>query len=154
MKPFTTESQRRHVPDRRLSPAGQPDLLNRIVPLENGAITCVRTGQTIVVPFRELIVFSTNLDPYKLADDAFYRRIQMKVGVFSPDEERFRTIFLESVRTNDHILDEMSCNYLLDQMVPPDWSKALQSVHPMRYPQDLSRQLCQLLTKQQVRMTP
>ena len=76
----------------QVSPA---DLLNRwIVPLENGVdYLRLRTGQTIVVPFRTLIVFSTNLDPYKLADDAFYRRIQMKVGIFSPDRERFRAIF-------------------------------------------------------------
>ncbi len=41
----------------------------------------LQTGQTIEVPFRELIVFSTNLDPADLVDDAFLRRIQMKVEV-------------------------------------------------------------------------
>ena len=71
------------------------DLLNRwIVPLES-SIDFLRllSGQTIVVPFRQLTVFSTNLDPHDLVDDAFLRRIQMKVCVTSPDEKLYFQIF-------------------------------------------------------------
>jgi len=71
------------------------DLLNRwIVPLES-SIDFLRllTGQTIVVPFRQFTVFSTNLDPHDLVDDAFLRRIQMKVCVTSPDEKLYFQIF-------------------------------------------------------------
>jgi predicted ATPase with chaperone activity len=107
------------------------DLLNRwIVPLESGVdYLRLRTGQTVVVPFRELIVFSTNLDPFKLADDAFYRRIQMKVGVFSPDEERFHKIY-------ERVCEEMSITFdlLTYQHLVKKWyvqvERAFQAVHP------------------------
>jgi energy-coupling factor transporter ATP-binding protein EcfA2 len=71
------------------------ELLNRwIVPLEDSIdFLRLRTGQTFRVPFEQLIVFSTNLDPDDLVDAAFLRRIQMKVGVFSPDEKMFYQLF-------------------------------------------------------------
>ena len=48
------------------------ELLNRwIVPLESEIdFLRLQSGQTLVVPFRQLIVFSTNLDPAELVDDA------------------------------------------------------------------------------------
>ena len=71
------------------------DLLNRwIVPLESGVdYLRLQSGQTIEVPFRQLSVFSTNLDPSELVDDAFLRRIQMKVEVSGPDEKMYYQIF-------------------------------------------------------------
>jgi len=129
------------------------DLLNRwIVPLENSVdFLRLRTGQTIVVPFRTLIVFSTNLDPYKLADDAFYRRIQMKVGVFSPNEERYREIFLKVCEQTSIPFDEMSFNHLLDKWYRQT-GRALQSVHP-RDILKIIQALCHY-DKSQARMTP
>jgi len=111
----------------------------------------LRTGQTIVVPFRTLIVFSTNLDPYKLADDAFYRRIQMKVGVFSPNEERYREIFLKVCEQTSIPFDEMSFNHLLDKWYRQT-GRALQSVHP-RDILKIIQALCHY-DKSQARMTP
>lgn len=107
------------------------DLLNRwIVPLENGMdYLRLRTGQTIVVPFRELIVFSTNLDPYKLADDAFYRRIQVKVGVFSPSMEKFREIFAIVCGQFGFPFDAVSFDHLVQKWYR-DVGRDLQSVHP------------------------
>ena len=65
------------------------DLLNRwIVPLDRGVdFLSLRTGIKIPVPFETLVVFSTNLDPRQLADEAFLRRIQnkIKVDVISPE---------------------------------------------------------------------
>jgi predicted ATPase with chaperone activity len=112
----------------QVSPA---DLLNRwIVPLENGMdYLRLRTGQTIVVPFRTLIVFSTNLDPYKLADDAFFRRIQMKVGIFNPDKERFRTIFQRVCAQMAWPFREESFNHLIDVWYNKP-GRPYQSVHP------------------------
>ncbi|MEJ2555624.1 MAG: ATP-binding protein [Anaerolineae bacterium] len=71
------------------------DLLNRwIVPLETQIdFFRLQTGQTFQVPFKQLIVFSTNLDPEELVDDAFLRRIQIKVEVSRPDEKLFYRIF-------------------------------------------------------------
>ena len=107
------------------------DLLNRwIVPLENGLdYLRLRTGQTIVVPFRAFVIFSTNLNPYDLADDAFYRRIQMKVGVFSPDEARFRQIFLKACGLMGMLFDEASYAHLLDKWYRQP-ERPFQAVHP------------------------
>ena len=70
-------------------------LLNRwIVPLEKHVDYLVLpTGKKIEVPFEELIVFSTNLDPANIVDEAFTRRIPYKINIDCPDEPTFRNIF-------------------------------------------------------------
>jgi len=50
-------------------------------------------GKKIEVPFDQLIVFSTNLEPKDLCDDAFLRRIPYKIEVVDPTEEEFRELF-------------------------------------------------------------
>ncbi len=71
------------------------DLLNRwIVPLENRVdYLKLHTGKTFSVPFEELIIFSTNLEPENLMDAAFLRRLPYKIEVGAPTLESFRTIF-------------------------------------------------------------
>jgi len=71
------------------------DLLNRwIVPLEKRVdYLTLHTGKKFEVPFEQLIVFSTNLDPAQLVDEAFLRRIKYKVDVGDPSEEAYRQIF-------------------------------------------------------------
>ena len=70
-------------------------LLNRwIVPLEKRAdYLTLHTGTKIEVPFDELIVFSTNLNPRDLVDDAFLRRIRYKIPINDPSHENFRQIW-------------------------------------------------------------
>ncbi len=71
------------------------DLLNRwIVPLEKkyDYLTTV-FGTKIEVPFDELLIFSTNLDPTQLADEAFLRRIKFKIEIRDPDELQYRKIW-------------------------------------------------------------
>lgn len=70
------------------------DLLNRwIVPLEKRYdYLTLRTGKKIEIPFDELIVFSTNLAPRDLVDEAFLRRIQNKIEVRNPSFEEYREI--------------------------------------------------------------
>lgn len=72
-------------------------LLNRwIVPLETRIdFLRLQSGQTLEIPFRQLIVFATNLDPKDLVDAAFLRRIQMKVEVGAPDEKMFYQIMTQ-----------------------------------------------------------
>src|SRR2546423_2717452 len=67
-------------------------LLNRwIVPLEKRYdFLNLASGKKIQVPFDQLIVFSTNLEPKDLVDDAFLRRIPYKIEVTDPDEQSFR----------------------------------------------------------------
>ena len=71
------------------------ELLNRwIVPLENRHdFLTLATGKKIQVPFEQLIIFSTNLEPQDLADDAFLRRIPYKIEVGDPSIEEFRKLF-------------------------------------------------------------
>ncbi|MDX1689157.1 MAG: hypothetical protein R3248_14330, partial [Candidatus Promineifilaceae bacterium] len=107
------------------------DLLNRwIVPLESGVdFLSLQTGQTIEVPFRELIVFSTNLDPADLVDDAFLRRIQMKVEVTGPDEKLYYQIFQMMCRAYDVEFDQTSFIHLLQKWYRQQ-SRPMQAVHP------------------------
>ena len=58
------------------------ELLNRwIVPLETKIdFMRLNSGMTFEIPFKQLLVFSTNLDPEDLVDGAFLRRIQIKVA--------------------------------------------------------------------------
>jgi len=71
------------------------DLLNRwIVPLEKKVdYLALQTGKKLEVPFDVLIVFSTNLSPKDLVDDAFLRRIRHKIEVPNPSPDEFRSIF-------------------------------------------------------------
>lgn len=79
------------------------DLLNRwIVPLEKQTdFLSLRTGSKFEVPFDCLLVFSTNLDPSDLVDEAFLRRIEHKVHVMSPDRERYEEIFRDACARRD-----------------------------------------------------
>ncbi len=107
------------------------DLLNRwIVPLESAYdFLRLRTGQTMQVPFRQLIVFSTNLDPNELVDEAFLRRIQMKVNVESPDERMFFQIFATMCQRMKVPLDKDSFLYLLQEWYRKP-KRVFQAVHP------------------------
>jgi predicted ATPase with chaperone activity len=71
------------------------DLLNRwIVPLEEGYdYYSLNSGRRIQMPFQQVIVFSTNLEPRDLVDEAFLRRIPYKVPVLDATESQFRALF-------------------------------------------------------------
>lgn len=129
------------------------DLLNRwIVPLENQVdYLRLHSGQTIVVPFRMLIVFSTNLDPHQLVDDAFLRRIQMKVQVESPDDKLYYQIFLMMCKTLEIPFDRDVFLYLIQNWYR-QCGRTMQAVHP----RDILRTvqaLCEYEGKQP-RLTP
>ena len=70
-------------------------LLNRwIVPLEmRHDFLTLSTGKKLQVPFDQLVIFSTNLEPRDLVDEAFLRRIPFKIEIGDPDEEEFQHLF-------------------------------------------------------------
>jgi energy-coupling factor transporter ATP-binding protein EcfA2 len=108
------------------------ELLNRwIVPLETEIdFLRLNTGQTFEIPFKQLLVFSTNLDPDDLVDGAFLRRIQLKVGVFGPDERMFYQIFANQGKALGFPeIDRESFLYLLNEWYRKT-GKPLQAVHP------------------------
>jgi predicted ATPase with chaperone activity len=71
------------------------ELLNRwIVPLEQRYdFLALANGQKIQVPFDQLLIFSTNLEPRDLVDEAFLRRIPYKINIVDPTEDEFRELF-------------------------------------------------------------
>ncbi|HTU46689.1 MAG TPA: hypothetical protein VMF91_16605 [Bryobacteraceae bacterium] len=75
--------------------ATSAEILNRwIIPMERRIdYLSFENGGKMTVPFETFPVFSTNLTPDQLGDEAFLRRIQYKMLVRSPDEQEFREIF-------------------------------------------------------------
>jgi predicted ATPase with chaperone activity len=71
------------------------ELLNRwIVPLENRVdYLSLASGQQFQVPFEQLTMFSTNLDPKELVDEAFLRRMRHKVEITAPERDIYEKIF-------------------------------------------------------------
>ena len=71
------------------------ELLNRwIVPLESRVdFLTLSSGKKIQVPFEQLIIFSTNLEPADLVDEAFLRRIPYKIEIGDPTPEEFHRLF-------------------------------------------------------------
>jgi predicted ATPase with chaperone activity len=106
-------------------------LLNRwIVPLETGIdFLRLQSGQTLQVPFRQLIVFSTNLDPNQLVDAAFLRRIQMKVSVGAPDEKMFYQILSRVCQAYNVPVEKEGFLYLLRKWYQEP-KRPMQAVHP------------------------
>jgi predicted ATPase with chaperone activity len=71
------------------------ELLNRwIVPLEHRVDhLSLHSGKKITVPFDCLVIFSTNIEPSELVEEAFLRRIHYKIHVGDPDPDQFDRIF-------------------------------------------------------------
>ncbi len=91
-------------------------LLNRwIVPLEKRVdYLTLHTGKKLEVPFEQLIVFSTNLNPSDLVDEAFLRRIPYKINISSPTEEEYKWIFLQYCQRAGVPYNEEAVNYLIE----------------------------------------
>jgi predicted ATPase with chaperone activity len=91
------------------------ELLNRwIVPLEKRHdYLNLANGKKIEVPFDQLVIFSTNLEPKDLVDDAFLRRIPYKIEVIDPTESEFRDLFKMMAPKLGFEYDEPSINYLI-----------------------------------------
>ncbi len=96
--PVADEEQLRLPADRRFRPAAdraRRNCFNRwIVPLEmRHDFLTLPTGKKLQVPFDQLVIFSTNLEPRDLVDEAFLRRIPFKIEIGDPSEEEFRQLF-------------------------------------------------------------
>ncbi len=92
-------------------------LLNRwIVPLEKRYdFLNLASGKKIQVPFDQLIVFSTNLEPKDLVDDAFLRRIPYKIEVVDPEEQAFRQLMKIMASALKVEYDEAAVDYLMEK---------------------------------------
>jgi hypothetical protein len=114
------------------------DLLNRwIVPLEKryDYLTTV-TGKKLEIPFDQLIIFSSNLDPQDLADEAFLRRIKYKINVLDPDEAQWRQIWQLVCKGRKIPYDDKGIDYLLGK-----WYRPFNRPLRMCQPRDLLDQM-------------
>ncbi len=93
------------------------DLLNRwIVPLENRVdFLTLHTGRKIELPFDVLIVFSTNLPPRDLVDEAFLRRLRHKIEIVDPTYEEYREIFKRVAQLKGVQYNDQGLAYLLQE---------------------------------------
>lgn len=93
------------------------DLLNRwIVPLENRTdFLTLHTGRKVEVPFDVLVVFSTNLPPRDLVDEAFLRRLRHKIEIGDPSFEEYREIFKRVAQQKGLAYDDQGLAYLLQE---------------------------------------
>lgn len=114
------------------------ELLNRlIVPMEkHHDYLNLSSGRQLAVPFDMLLVFSTNLEPSDLVDEAFLRRIPYKIEVNSPNEKEFASLFLELADGLGCKCEPMAVSYLVE-------THYRKVNRPLRYchPRDLLRQI-------------
>lgn len=96
-----------------------PDvILNRwIVPMEEQRdYHSLGAGQHFVVPFDEVLIFSTNLKPLDLADEAFLRRIGYKIHFGHLTEEQYRTIWRDACREQSVPYEPEIIDYLVHEL--------------------------------------
>jgi predicted ATPase with chaperone activity len=110
----------------------RPDeLLNRwIVPMEDGIDHySLVSGETIEVPFELMVVFSTNLRPESLGDEAFWRRIRHKVEIIDPNDEIFLSILQTVCQEKGIEYSEDGGRYLIETHYRST-GRPFRAVHP------------------------
>jgi len=107
------------------------DLLNRwIVPLENRIdYLTLHTGRKIEVIFDVLVIFSTNLPPKDLVDEAFLRRLRHKIEIIDPSFEEYREIFKRVAQQKGVTYNEQILAYLLQEWYVKR-NRKLRASHP------------------------
>jgi len=107
------------------------NLLNRwIVPLESRVdYLKLHTGKTFSVPFEELIIFSTNLDPEDLMDTAFLRRLPYKIEVGAPSLQNYRSIFMNECKKRDMTLTDEAFEIIVHK-ITKEKELELAAYHP------------------------
>ncbi|OHB71750.1 MAG: AAA family ATPase [Planctomycetes bacterium RBG_13_63_9] len=107
------------------------ELLNRwIVPLEKRYdFLNLASGRKIQVPFDQLIIFSTNLEPRDLVDEAFLRRIPYKIDVCDPSEQEFRDLFRQLANSMGIQYDAKVLDYLVQSHYTAT-GRSLRFCHP------------------------
>ncbi len=107
------------------------DLLNRwIVPLENRIdYMSLHTGRKFEVPFDVLVIFSTNLPPKELVDEAFLRRLRHKIEIPDPTYEEYREIFNRVAAQKGIAYSDQGLAYLLQEYYIKT-NRKLRASHP------------------------
>jgi hypothetical protein len=117
------------------------DLLNRwIIPLEERVdYLTLTTGRKFQLPFEQLIIFSTNLNPKELVDDAFMRRIRYKIRVDPPPRDVYSLIFRNACQQRGFNYSPATVDYLYSEYY--DRGRVPKSCDP-RDLHDLAQSIC------------
>ncbi len=93
-------------------------LFNRwIVPLEERRdFLSLQSGQHFEAPFELLLLFSTNLSPKDLIDEAFLRRLGYKIPFLGLDKEQFKEIWYQECEANGVLCEQKQFDYLVDHL--------------------------------------
>jgi len=121
-------------------------LMNRlIVPLEAQVdYLALQTGRKFQVPFDALVVFSTNIPPKKLVDDAALRRLRYKILIDSPSQELYIKILAATAAKQGMELTEDSVFFILNELYGKTPEAKFQGFHA-RFFCDQAKALCAYL---------
>jgi predicted ATPase with chaperone activity len=101
-----------------------------IVPLEEKKdYLSLGAGRHFSVPFDVVLIFSTNLHPLDLADEAFLRRIGYKIEFGYLDRDEYQTIWGEVCEANEIECDDGVLDYVIDELHSSS-NKPLLPCHP------------------------
>jgi DNA-binding MarR family transcriptional regulator len=141
------------------------DILNRwIVPLNSKVdFLTTHSGKSIMIPFDEIVIFSTNMHPDDLMDPAFQRRISYKLETVEPPEDLFQKVFIGSankaglaltqeiynriiaaVRTNEAPLAYFQPKFIIEQVLA---SCKFEGIKPQFTPENVDDALANLFIK-------
>ncbi len=120
----------------RIRPA---DLLNRwIVPLEKGYDHLhLSSGDVIEIPFDTFVIFSTNLAPRDLIDEAFIRRIKYTVELADPNPDQYHEIFRRCCEKANLPYDAETVDYIIERYYRTV-GRPMRSCHP----RDIIERIC------------
>lgn len=141
------------------------DILNRwIVPLNSRVdYLTLHTGKSAMIPFDEIVIFSTNMHPDDLMDPAFQRRIGYKLETVEPPEDLFRKVFigmsakvgleltqevynqvLDGIKTNEAPLAYFQPKFIVEQVLA---SCKFEGTKPQFTPENVDDALANLFIK-------
>ncbi len=107
------------------------DLLNWwMVPLESRVeYMTLQSGDKVEMPFQTLVIFSTNIRPKELVDEAFLRRIRYKICAQNPTRTEFVRIFERACEQQQIEFDASLVDALIEGFYVPRGLE-LRACHP------------------------
>lgn len=113
-------------------------LMNRwIVPMDRRRdYQALHSGYKFAIPFDVILVFSTNMTPSQVADEAFLRRLGYKIHVGALDEAEYRAIFVAVCEEYGMAYSDAAFNHLVHAHHHRDGRPLLAC-----YPRDLVSQI-------------
>jgi len=108
------------------------EMINRlIIPLENKVdYLTLQTGRKFEVPFDPLVIFSTNIPPAKLADEAALRRLRYKIEIGPPSDDLYIRIFVNCAHDYGLEIDEEVLAHILFELYPNQPGSQKHAFHP------------------------